>query len=378
MSLIRYARTVLFIFILIQFISQTVHSETISITRTVKQPFAGSQSPDDARISAMAKAKREALEEAGTYLESLTIVKKNMVEKDEILALSAGVLKANIVSQKNYADENSFGIIVVAKVNVDTNILERRVERLFKSKDHLEVLKDIKNREYELLNKISELEDRNAKLIKLNTDSEKTQKQSLKLDFKNVSNSLKATDWFERGINYRFALDESAHLKSRKDKMYSDPTKAIECFNNAIRLDPNYSKAYYRRGGAYMDLNKHSNAINNYKKAIELDPKYSGSYNSIGVVYWKKGNYNEAAKWYEQAILVDPNNPAPYANRGNIYMLNGNKEKGCEYLSKGCDLGACGVIDYWRGKGFCKKTIYIEKKEPLPGGVCFITSSITN
>ena len=38
--------------------------EIQTITHTVKQTFGGSQSPDDARISAMAKAKREALEKA--------------------------------------------------------------------------------------------------------------------------------------------------------------------------------------------------------------------------------------------------------------------------------------------------------------------------
>ena len=49
-------------------------AEIKTYTHTVKQPFGGSQSPDDARVAAIAKAKREALEQAGTYLESLTIV----------------------------------------------------------------------------------------------------------------------------------------------------------------------------------------------------------------------------------------------------------------------------------------------------------------
>jgi hypothetical protein len=49
---------------------------------TVRQPFGGSQSPDDARVAATAKAKREALEIAGTYIESLTVVKDHVVEKD--------------------------------------------------------------------------------------------------------------------------------------------------------------------------------------------------------------------------------------------------------------------------------------------------------
>ena len=47
-----------------------------TITRTVWQPFGGSQSPDNARVAATAKAKRDALEQAGTYIESLTVVKE--------------------------------------------------------------------------------------------------------------------------------------------------------------------------------------------------------------------------------------------------------------------------------------------------------------
>jgi hypothetical protein len=57
--------------------------EIQTVTHTVKQSFGGSQSPDDARISAVARAKREALEMAGTCIESLTVVKNSQVDKDE-------------------------------------------------------------------------------------------------------------------------------------------------------------------------------------------------------------------------------------------------------------------------------------------------------
>jgi hypothetical protein len=59
--------------------------EIQTVTHTVKQSFGGSQSPDDARISAVAKAKREALEMAGTYIESLTVVKNSQVDKELLL-----------------------------------------------------------------------------------------------------------------------------------------------------------------------------------------------------------------------------------------------------------------------------------------------------
>ena len=48
-----------------------VNNEIKTFVHTVRQSFGGSQSPDDARIAAIAKAKREVLEVAGTYIESL-------------------------------------------------------------------------------------------------------------------------------------------------------------------------------------------------------------------------------------------------------------------------------------------------------------------
>jgi len=119
------APLLLLVFILIPCIS---NAEIKTYIHTVKQSFGGSQSPDDARIGAIAKAKREVLEKAGTYLESLTIVRKSVVEKDEILALAAGVLKTEIVSQKNFATEDTFGIIVKSKVNELKTALSRLKE----------------------------------------------------------------------------------------------------------------------------------------------------------------------------------------------------------------------------------------------------------
>jgi len=77
------------------------------------------------------------LEKAGTYIESLTVVKNSKVEKDEILALTAGVLKAEVVSQKNYASEDAFGIEIVVNVIVDTSLLEERVKKQLQDKTHM-------------------------------------------------------------------------------------------------------------------------------------------------------------------------------------------------------------------------------------------------
>jgi hypothetical protein len=90
-----------------------------TVTHTVQQPFGGSQSPDDARTAGIAKAKREALERFGTYIESTTLVKNSQLDSDEILALTAGVTKAEVVKQKNYTDGDVFGIEITVKVELN-------------------------------------------------------------------------------------------------------------------------------------------------------------------------------------------------------------------------------------------------------------------
>ena len=62
--------------LIIQIVSSLILSipafaEIKTVTHTLKQPFGGSQSPDDARIAGIARAKREALEQFGTYIESM-------------------------------------------------------------------------------------------------------------------------------------------------------------------------------------------------------------------------------------------------------------------------------------------------------------------
>ena len=345
-------RKALCVFIALIIIPSISIAEIKTYTHTVKQPFGGSQSPDDARVAAIAKAKREALEQAGTYLESMTIVKNYAVEKDEILALAAGVLKAEIVSQKNYASEDAFGIIVVAKVDVDTSILEERVKKLLQDRVHLEKYQEIKQRENELLTKIKRLEEQNRKLYASLSEVEKHKKQDpktqlkeqnrrpyalsfegqeqkkkeLKKQFKEVSLALSAVDFNEKAI----ALWEN--------NRYSDAQKALEYLSQAIRLDPTYSDAYNSRGALYFSLGEYRRAIVDYDRAIHLTPDFSSPYGNRGVSYRYLGEYQKAIADYTQAIRLDPQKAMAYYHRGNAYCELEKYQKAIADYTQAIDL----------------------------------------
>jgi hypothetical protein len=162
-------------------------AEIQSYTKTVRQVFGGGQSPDSAATYALARAKREALEEAGTYLESMTVVRNAAVASDEILALAAGILKSEIVERKNFMDGEQFGIEVTAKVDVDTSVLETRVKALLSDRGSLEEIRKLKLREGDLLARVRDLEEKNRALLK--APDKKTEKE-LSLSFSETSGEL--------------------------------------------------------------------------------------------------------------------------------------------------------------------------------------------
>jgi tetratricopeptide (TPR) repeat protein len=282
--------------------------EILTIIHTVKQTFGGSQSPDDARISAVAKAKREALEKAGVYIEALTVVKEAKVEKDEILALTAGVVKAEVISQKNYHTEDAFGIEIVVNVVVDTSVLEERVKKQLQDRTYLTELKDIQKREKELLQKVAKLEEENRKLI-----AGKQSSKQLEKEFKQASQGLTAADWFYKA---------NALWDGRK---FADPKKAIEYLSNAIKLQPDAANPYVNRGLVYHELGQYRRAIEDYSEAIRLKPDDAGAYNNRGNAYSKLGKYQDAIKDFNEAIRLKPDLAMAYHNRGLAY------HKLCQY-----------------------------------------------
>jgi tetratricopeptide (TPR) repeat protein len=339
--LLRGMFVVVFLFF-ISLLPASSFGEIVTIKHTVKQPFGGSQSPDDARISGIAKAKREALEQAGTYIESLTVVKNSKVEKDEILALTAGVLKAEVMSQKNYASDDAFGIEIVVNVIVDTSILEERVGKQLQDRTHLTQLKDTQKREKVLLQKVAQLEEENHKL-----SAKKQSTKKLKKEFKQASQGLTAVDWFYKA---------SALWDGKK---YTDPQKAIEYLNNAIELNSQDDGYYYSRGFVYRELGNYNQAIIDFNRAIELNPKVPICYVMQGMTYDDLRNYNKAIISYSKAIELYPQSDLAILNRGTSYARLGNYNQALKDYNKVIELDPKDAEAYYfRGATYRKLNNY--------------------
>jgi tetratricopeptide (TPR) repeat protein len=134
---------------------------------------------------------------------------------------------------------------------------------------------------------------------------------------------------------------------------FTDPMKAIEYLNKAIKLRPDFTDAYMVRGLAYADLGQQERAVEDFTKAIRLKPN-AILYNLRGLAYGNQGQYQLAITDYNEAIRLQPDFADAYFRRGLCYFTQDNNGLGCHDAQKACELGNCKLLDIAKDKGKCR------------------------
>ena len=92
---------------------------------------------------------------------------------------------------------------------------------------------------------------------------------------------------------------------------------AIDAYDKALWLKPNFSEAYNNRGSAKGNLGQYEEAISDCEEAIRLKPDNAEAYNNRGVAKNNQGQHAEAIADYDKAIRLKLDEAEVYNNRGN-------------------------------------------------------------
>lgn len=131
---------------------------------------------------------------------------------------------------------------------------------------------------------------------------------------------------------------------------------AICYFNSVIKNNPTYSKAYNNKGNALRSLRKLDEALDCYEKATILDPSYAAAYCNKGNVLTDLGDHIRAIESYSIAIELDPHFAQAYNNRGNSHLHSAQYLNAINDYSKTLELDA--DFPYTRGLLiFCKQKV---------------------
>ena len=99
--------------------------------------------------------------------------------------------------------------------------------------------------------------------------------------------------------------------------------EAINYYQSAIEIDPNYHQAYLALGNAQVKKNYFNEGIENYKKSVKIKPDFAPGYQRIADVFKQKGQLDIALQCYKKVLELNPDATNVYRFLGDIFMQQG-------------------------------------------------------
>lgn len=100
----------------------------------------------------------------------------------------------------------------------------------------------------------------------------------------------------------------------------SNYPEAINSYDQAISVEPEFVCAYNDRGNIYLTQGNLDAALADYDMAIAIDPEFAHPYNNRGLIYAERRSFDLALSDFNQTIAYDPENALGYVNRGDVYF----------------------------------------------------------
>jgi len=94
---------------------------------------------------------------------------------------------------------------------------------------------------------------------------------------------------------------------------------AVNSYEKAITIKPDYSKAHYNLGGAFHELCQYEDSVKSYESSLAINPDYSEAHNNLGNVLRDSGQLDEAISSYEQALIIKPDYVEVHYSLGIIF-----------------------------------------------------------
>lgn len=115
----------------------------------------------------------------------------------------------------------------------------------------------------------------------------------------------------------------------------SSNTKAIDAFDYALAIKPDYNMAYFLKAKCNSNLGKYSEAIAIYKEMNEIEPSNDGvTFNCIGECLENLNQSDEARCFFKKALEIDYFNTDALINLSYNYLDAEEPKKAIELISK--------------------------------------------
>ena len=95
--------------------------------------------------------------------------------------------------------------------------------------------------------------------------------------------------------------------------------EALDDFNRAIGIDPDYARAFHLRGLVAEKQGADARALEDFSRAIDIDPEYGAAYHSRATLHTKMGHEDLAVEDIAMVQHLTNKNIETVANENNIW-----------------------------------------------------------
>jgi tetratricopeptide (TPR) repeat protein len=146
-------------------------------------------------------------------------------------------------------------------------------------------------------------------------------------------------------------FDRAAPAAARKEYSQAarlvgkgDTQQAIERFQRAIAIYPDYLNARNDLGAQYLKLKRFDEAAEQFRLVLEKDPKYFNSRFNLGLALIEKKDYAAAIAQLNQTVAIDSAQPAPRLWLGVALLQTGDLPGAERELSRALITGGANFI----------------------------------
>jgi tetratricopeptide (TPR) repeat protein len=333
--------SIVFLLLLIPIVS---FAETRVIISEGSYNMGDGETPSVAESRALLNAKRTALEQAGTYVESYSRTKNYQLTEDEVKVIASGLMQVTVLDKKRTIVGDGFRFWVKIEAMVNPEKMENMEARV-KEKSIIEDYKKVQGEYEKSRNEIATLK---KQLLATRNEAEKKRIETL---IESDETAFRANEWFEKGSIY--------NLNHEHDQ-------AIEAYTNAIALNPNYLEAYERRGIAYYNKGLLQNdtllfdrAVEDFKRVALVKPNTLAGAWAQGVIDFSQNQYAKALASFSKAVSYDPESELGYLGRGVTYAAMKQFDRALEEYNR-----AIAAKGFWQAISYQNRAIvYIHKEQ---------------
>lgn len=283
----------------------------------------------DARRIAIQEAKRKALELAGTYVASLTVVKDYKLSKDEVTAYTAGLVETQVISEEMRGTVDRPEIYVRALCRIDTDVLATQIQRYQENEGLKEQLTAARS-ENERLQK-----ERDDLVARLAAEKDKARAETTRKQLDTVLAREEANDEINRAWGTALRrIDVSNGMLEPVPIPREEADPLIASLERASAVNPLNPKANILLASLYARSGNPAAAEGTLRKAAALDPRNPFYHMALGRVLRSTGRPEAALGEFRIVERLRPHHPPMLFETGMTHRALGDCRQAVAYLKR--------------------------------------------